>query len=66
MALRDQFIAYCISFFWIGTMWAGLHNNLHRVKIITRDVSWLAIVLLFFSSMVPYATRIVSAHFMSV
>lgn len=65
-ALRDQFIAYFISFFWIGTTWVGLHNNWHRVKTITRGAPWLAIGLLFFSSLVPYATRIVSAHVMSV
>lgn len=47
-------------------MWVGLHNNWHRVKTITRAAPWLAIVLLFFSSLVPYATRIVSAHFMRV
>ncbi|WP_305068813.1 TMEM175 family protein [Lacticaseibacillus camelliae] len=35
-ALRDQFIAYFISFFWIGAMWVGLHNNWRRVKTITR------------------------------
>lgn len=26
-ALRDQFVAYFISFFWVGTMWVGLHNT---------------------------------------
>lgn len=64
--LRDQFIAYVISFFWIGTMWVGLHNNWHNVKTISRRTPWLAIVMLFFSSLFPYSTRIVAGHFMTV
>ncbi|MCI1986717.1 MAG: DUF1211 domain-containing protein [Lactobacillus sp.] len=64
-ALRDQFVAYFISFFWVGTMWVGLHNNWHHVKTIRRSTPWLAVILLFFSSLFPYATKIVSDHFMS-
>ena len=37
-----------------------------RLVVINKGAPWLAIVLLFFSSLVPCATRIVSAHFMSV
>lgn len=65
-ALRDQFIAYFISFFWIGTMWVGMHNHWHQVKTISKTTPWLAIILLFFSSLFPYATKIVSDHFMNV
>lgn len=65
-ALKDQFIAYFISFFWIGTMWVGMHNHWHQVQTISRSTPWLAIILLFFSSLFPYATKIVSDHFMVV
>lgn len=65
-ALRDQFIAYVISFFWIGTMWVGMHNHWHQVKTISKTTPWLAIILLFFSSLFPYATKIVSDNFMNV
>jgi uncharacterized membrane protein len=34
--LRDQFIAYFISFFWIGTMWVGMHNGWMKVKTISK------------------------------
>lgn len=65
-ALRDQFVAYGISFFWIGTMWVGMHNSWHRVKTISKTTPWFAIILLFFSSLFPYVTKIVSDQFMSV
>lgn len=64
-ALRDQFVAYFISFFWVGTMWVGLHNNWNDVKTIRHSTPWLAVILLFFSSLFPYATKIVSNHLMS-
>lgn len=54
------------AFFWIGTMWVGLHNNWHNVKTIGRSTPWLAIVMLFFSSLFPYSTKIVAGHFMTV
>ena len=63
-ALRDQFVAYFISFFWVGTMWVGLHNNWNDVKTIRHSTPWLAVILLFFSSLFPYATKIVSNHLM--
>lgn len=65
-ALRDQFVAYAISFFWIGTMWVGMHNSWHKVRTISKTTPWLAIVLLFFSSLFPYVTKIVADNFMNV
>lgn len=31
-ALRENFFAYTLSFFWLGTMWVNLHNEWYHVK----------------------------------
>lgn len=41
--LRTNFLAYFISFFWLGTMWVNLHRSWDKIeKSITR---WFGILL---------------------
>ena len=61
--LRISFFSYALSFFWLGTMWTNLHNEWHAVEYISKSVIWWNLVLLFFSSLIPYATSFVSLHF---
>ena len=63
--LRVNFFAYTISFFWLGTMWVNLHNELHKIKYITPAVVWANVVLLFFSSFFPYVTSFVTSYYNS-
>ncbi|MGS0678085.1 TMEM175 family protein [Lactobacillus johnsonii] len=62
-AMRESYMAYAISFFWLGTMWIGLHNEWENVKKISGSTLWANLVLLFWASLFPYTTKIVSAHF---
>lgn len=62
-AFTDAFISYALSFFWLGTMWVELHQEWHEVKKISNAVVWWNIVLLFFASLVPYATSLVYRYF---
>ncbi|MFS1664299.1 TMEM175 family protein [Streptococcus sp. zg-JUN1979] len=62
-ALRMNFFAYTISFFWLGTMWVNLHRAWDGVKHITNKLVWISLLLLFFSSLVPYVTTLVSSDF---
>ena len=62
--LKESFISYALSFFWLGTMWVELHQEWHEVKKISNAVVWWSIVLLFFASLVPYATSLVYKYFM--
>lgn len=62
-ALRAQFFAYSVSYFWLGTMWVNLHNEWHDVKTVKRSTAWLSVVMLFFSSLFPYATMLISEQF---
>ena len=61
--LRTHFFAYTISFFWLGTMWVNLHRSWDVVDKINTNLVWSSVVLLFFSSLFPYTTDLVSADF---
>ena len=64
-ALKENFFAYALSFFWLGTMWVNLHNEWHDVTCISKSVVWWSVVLLFFSSLIPYAIRFVNVDYNS-
>ena len=64
-ALKENFFAYALSFFWLGTMWVNLHNEWHDVNRISKAVVWWSVVLLFFSSLIPYAIRFVNVDYNS-
>ncbi|KRN98859.1 TMEM175 family protein [Companilactobacillus kimchiensis] len=61
--LRISFFAYALSFFWIGLMWMSHHNNWRLVHIIDMKTILLTLVLLFFASLFPYTTSLVSENF---
>ena len=61
--LRTNFLAYAISFFWLGAMWVNIHAFSHLIKKISQKTVWTAIVMLFFSSLFPYATQLIATHF---
>lgn len=63
LQLKENFFAYTLSFFWLGTMWVNLHNEWYRIKRINVQIIWTTMVMLFFSSLFPYATTIVSENF---
>lgn len=65
LELKENFFAYALSFFWLGTMWVNLHNEWHDAKYISRSVIWWNVILLFFSSLCPYVTDVVSNNFNS-
>lgn len=62
-SLRASFFSYALSFFWLGAMWAGIHNEWNSVKEITDAIIWRVLILLFFASLFPYATLLVAGNF---
>lgn len=64
-ALRAQFLAYAVSFLWLGAMWVNLHAQWQNVESVDNRVVWLNVIMLFFASFFPYVTSFVSDHFMS-
>ena len=63
--LRQNFFAYFLSFFWLGSLWMALNKLWEKVERISQEVIWWNLYLLFFVSFMPYATGIVSSHFMN-
>ena len=63
--LRQSFISYIISFFWLGAMWVNLHSQWQRIVRIDNRVVWCSIVMLFFASLFPWVTDFVGSIFMS-
>jgi uncharacterized membrane protein len=61
--LRMNFFAYTVSFFWLGTMWINIHNEWYYVSKVGKKTVWWVMLLLFFSSLFPYATSLVSSEF---
>lgn len=63
--LRTNFLAYAISFFWLGAMWVNIHASSHLIKKISQKTVWATIIMLFFSSLFPYTTQLIATHFMN-
>lgn len=62
-ALRQNFFAYFLSFFWLGSLWMALNSLWERVEKVSNSVIWWNLSLLFMSSFMPYATGLVSNNF---
>ncbi len=64
--LRQSFLSYALSFFWLATMWNNHHHILHLVKTIDGRVLWVNNFMLFSTTMFPYATKFVGDHFFAL
>lgn len=61
--LRHGFFSYTLSFFWLGSMWISIHNEWETIEKVTTKILWVNMLLLFFTSIIPYATDLVSKNF---
>ena len=61
--LRYGFFSYALSFFWLGSMWINIHNEWESIERINAKTLWVTLLLLFFCSVIPYATDLVSRDF---
>ena len=48
LALKENFLSYVLSFFWLGTMWVNHHNEWIEVDKISKKTVWSTIHILFF------------------
>ncbi|MGN1021910.1 MAG: TMEM175 family protein [Lachnospiraceae bacterium] len=62
-ALRWNFFAYALSFFWLGSLWMGLNSIWEKAEKIDNRVVWWTLVLLFLASFIPYTTSLVGDAF---
>jgi uncharacterized membrane protein len=59
-ALYDQrhvFLAYVLSFVYLGIYWNNHHHMLHTVQRVSGSVLWANLHLLFWLSLVPFTTE---------
>ncbi len=64
--LMFQIIVYAISFFYLGMMWMNIHTLWHNVEYITRGVMWVNMIMLFFSSMLPFLVVYLGRNFFAL
>ncbi|MCB0653160.1 MAG: DUF1211 domain-containing protein [Saprospiraceae bacterium] len=50
------FLSYVLSFVYLGIYWNNHHHMMHTVKRVTGDILWANLHLLFWLSLVPFAT----------
>lgn len=61
--LREAFAAYALTFWWLGSFWISHHNMWHDAERVDAKVLWWSMLVMFFLSLVPYATSLVSESF---
>lgn len=62
-ALKINFFAYALSFFWLGAMWLTHHNNWEKIKRVNNATAVATLLMLFFASFFPYTTSLVALNF---
>jgi uncharacterized membrane protein len=56
LPLLPVFLSYLLSFVYIGIYWSNHHHMLHATRNVTGGVLWANLHLLFWLSLVPFAT----------
>jgi uncharacterized membrane protein len=55
-ALAPVFLSYLLSFIFVGIYWGNHHHLLHTVKRVSAGILWSNMNLLFWLSLIPFAT----------
>lgn len=56
------FISYVLSFIYVAIYWNNHHHMMHTVKKVTGGILWANLHLLFWLSLVPFATAWIGEH----
>ena len=62
MPLLHKFISYILSFIYVGIYWNNHHHMMHTVKQVNGKILWANLHLLFWLSMIPFATAWIGEH----
>lgn len=57
------FVSYVLSFIYVGIYWNNHHHMMHTVKQVTGAILWANLHLLFWLSLVPFATAWIGEHY---
>jgi len=61
--LHVKFLCYVLSFIYLGIYWNNHHHMLHSMRRVTGGILWANMHLLFWLSLVPFATGWMGEHF---
>ncbi|MFC4818209.1 TMEM175 family protein [Flavobacterium sp. GCM10023249] len=56
------FVSYILSFIYVGIYWNNHHHMMHTVKKVTGSILWANLHLLFWLSLIPFATAWTGEH----
>ncbi|GAA4773118.1 MULTISPECIES: TMEM175 family protein [Flavobacterium] len=56
------FVSYILSFIYVGIYWNNHHHMMHTVKKVTGGILWANLHLLFWLSLIPFATAWIGEH----
>ncbi|WP_162128110.1 TMEM175 family protein [Flavobacterium phycosphaerae] len=54
--LLPKFLSYILSFIYVGIYWNNHHHMMHTVKRVNGSILWANLHLLFWLSLIPFAT----------
>jgi len=63
--LRPIFLTYVLSFIYLGIYWNNHHHMLQATKKVNGKVLWANLLLLFWLSMVPFATSWLGENYLA-
>jgi uncharacterized membrane protein len=62
LPLLPGFVSYVISFVYVGIYWNNHHHLLHAARRVTAGAMWANLHLLFWLSLIPFATAWMGAN----
>lgn len=60
--LLPIFLSYILSFIYVGIYWNNHHHMMHTVKKVNGKILWANLHLLFWLSLIPFATAWIGEH----
>lgn len=62
LPLLHKFLSYVLSFIYVGIYWNNHHHMMHTVKKVNGRILWANLHLLFWLSLIPFATAWIGEH----
>ncbi len=62
LPLLHKFLSYVLSFIYVGIYWNNHHHMMHTVKRVNGKILWANLHLLFWLSLIPFATAWIGEH----
>ena len=60
--LSHKFLSYILSFIYVGIYWNNHHHLIHSAKNVNGRILWANLHLLFWLSLIPFATAWIGEH----